>query len=57
MNVTEKKATLDAFARKLSGVVTKYQCFGLYGIDGPHCKTCTIRKRCKAETPKGVKPI
>ena len=46
MNVTQQKQHLDSFVRKMSGVVTKYECFGTYqGVNV--CSKCNVRKQCK----------
>lgn len=53
MNVSQKRQRLDSFARKISGVVTKYLCFGTYQ-NADVCKTCSVHKQCKRTTPKGA---
>lgn len=54
MKATEKKARLDDFARSMDSVVSKYQCFGIHE-NTELCKQCTVKKQCKAQTPKGAK--
>jgi hypothetical protein len=53
MNARIQKAVLDSFVRSLDGTVKKYLCFGIYQ-QSPICAKCTVKKQCKAATPKGV---
>lgn len=46
MNVTQQKQHLDSFARKMSGVVTKYLCFGTYQ-KAKQCSKCNVVRQCK----------
>ena len=54
MEVTQKKAVLDDFARSLNGAVKKFACFGIYQKTNP-CVYCKVLELCKAQTPRSVK--